>query len=136
MKLRRRPSGRRTKPNEGCKIHPKHRQSPGVCSLCLVHKLSELPAPCTATAATAATGSNCSSSSSLPSYCSSSTPDSAFCSSSSSSPVHRFLLSKDQGKGSSFSLLWFSGKNLLTKCRSVAFVSRIKNKDHDYSNKN
>ncbi|KAK8579940.1 hypothetical protein V6N13_143090 [Hibiscus sabdariffa] len=130
MKLRRPSSkgvaGGRSKPNEGCRRHPKHRQSPGVCSVCLVEKLSKLPAPCTAFATTTTTvaGSNCSSYSSS----SSSTPDSASSSSSSSSPMHRFCFSRDEEKGSSFSLSWFSGKNLLTKSRSVTFVSRIKSK--------
>ncbi|CAA0813493.1 Unknown protein [Striga hermonthica] len=32
----------RTKPNSPCKKHPKHRQSPGVCSLCLNEKLSKV----------------------------------------------------------------------------------------------
>ncbi|GER47061.1 K-box region and MADS-box transcription factor family protein [Striga asiatica] len=32
----------RAKPNAACKKHPKHRQSPGVCSLCLNEKLSNL----------------------------------------------------------------------------------------------
>ncbi|GLU16145.1 hypothetical protein SLE2022_325940 [Rubroshorea leprosula] len=35
------PAGR-CKPTMGCKKHPKHRQSPGVCSLCLREKLSHL----------------------------------------------------------------------------------------------
>ncbi|KAK8691923.1 hypothetical protein V6N13_075415 [Hibiscus sabdariffa] len=115
MKLRR-PS---TKGISGCRRHPKHRQSPGVCSVCLVEKLSKLPAPCTAFATTtvAASKSNCSS------YSSSSS------SSSSSSPMHRFRFSRDEGKGSSFSFSWFSGKNLLTRSRSVTSVSRIKSKD-------
>ncbi|XP_057724978.1 uncharacterized protein LOC130940764 [Arachis stenosperma] len=35
----------RVKPNGGCcKKHPKHQQSPGVCSLCLKEKLAKLPA--------------------------------------------------------------------------------------------
>ncbi|KAH1064861.1 hypothetical protein J1N35_029848 [Gossypium stocksii] len=138
MKLLRRSSskGGRSKPNEGCKRHPKHRQSPGVCSLCLVDKLSKLPSPphCTSTIrnATKLADSNCSpssSSSSLSSPCSSAS-DSAI-DSSSSSPMHRYRFGKDRGAGSSFSLLWFSGKNLLTKSRSVAFVSRIENNGYD-----
>ncbi|TYH72979.1 hypothetical protein ES332_D05G295500v1 [Gossypium tomentosum] len=122
MKLLRRSSskGGRSKPNEGCKRHPKHRQSPGVCSLCLVDKLSKLPSPphCTSTIRTATKLADSNSS------------DSALYSSS-SSPMHRYRFGKDRGAGSSFSLLWFSGKNLLTKSRSVAFVSRIENNGYD-----
>ncbi|MBA0624150.1 hypothetical protein Godav_009549 [Gossypium davidsonii] len=139
MKLLRRSSskGGRSKPNEGCKRHPKHRQSPGVCSLCLVDKLSKLPSPphCTSTIRTATklADSNCSpsssSSSSLSSPCSSASDSALY--SSSSSPMHRYRFGKDRGAGSSFSLLWFSGKNLLTKSRSVAFVSRIENNGYD-----
>ncbi|XVF36662.1 hypothetical protein REPUB_Repub19eG0076500 [Reevesia pubescens] len=116
-------------PNEGCKRHPKHRQSPGVCSLCLGEKLSQLLAPSSSSSrrcntTTNVDSSNCSSSS-LSSYYSSSSA------SSSSSPMYRYRFSTKEGKGTSFSLLLFSGKNILTKSRSVAFASRMRSKDGD-----
>ncbi|GER27270.1 zinc ion binding [Striga asiatica] len=37
-----RPAAARPKPISPCKKHPKHRQSPGVCSLCLNEKLSKV----------------------------------------------------------------------------------------------
>ncbi|XVE95255.1 hypothetical protein REPUB_Repub02eG0080500 [Reevesia pubescens] len=119
--------GGRSKPNEGCKRHPKHKQSPGVCSLCLGEKLSHLSAHssskrCNIT--TTVASSSCSSSSSLSSYYSSSSA------SSSSSPMHRYRFITE-GKGTSFSLFLFSGKNRLTKSRSVAFASRMRSKDGD-----
>ncbi|XWS23928.1 hypothetical protein CRYUN_Cryun28dG0057700 [Craigia yunnanensis] len=115
-------AGGRSKPNEGCKRHPKHKQSPGVCSLCLGEKLSRLSAHsssrrCNIT--TTIASSNSSSSSSLSSYYSSS-----------SSPTHRYRFTTE-GKGTSFSLLLFSGKNMLTKSRSVAFASRTRSKEGD-----
>ncbi|XWS14965.1 hypothetical protein CRYUN_Cryun35bG0053700 [Craigia yunnanensis] len=117
-------SGGRSKPNEGCKRHPKHRQSPGVCSLCLGEKLSQLSTHSSSRRCTTTTvaSSNCSSSSSLSSYYSSY--------SSSSSPMHRYRFTTE-GKGTSFSLLLFSGKNILTKSRSVAFASRMRSKEGD-----
>ncbi|XP_022766398.1 uncharacterized protein LOC111311287 [Durio zibethinus] len=118
--------GGRSKPNEGCKRHPKHRQSPGVCSLCLREKLSQLSAHSRSRRRTTTTivASSCYSSSSLSSYHSSSSV------SSSSSPMHRYRYTKD-GKGTSFSLLLFSGKNILSKSRSVAFASRMRSKEGD-----
>ncbi|XP_022752916.1 uncharacterized protein LOC111301482 [Durio zibethinus] len=119
-------AGGRSKPNEGCKRHPKHRQSPGVCSLCLGEKLSQLSANSSRRCTTiTVASSNCSSSSSLSSYYSS-----ASSSSSSSSPMHRYCF-PTEGKGTSFSLLLFSGKNILTKSRSVAFASRMRIKEGD-----
>ena len=61
-----------------CRKHPKHKQSPGVCSLCLREKLSNLTItkPIMA-AATAAASLSSSSLSSLSSYYSSSFPSSS-----------------------------------------------------------
>ncbi|XVF64820.1 hypothetical protein PTKIN_Ptkin09bG0197300 [Pterospermum kingtungense] len=123
--------GRSRQPDDqGCKRHPKHRQSPGVCSLCLAEKLSRLSADSNSRRVTTTTvaSSCCSSSSSLSSYYSSSSASSY------SSPMHRFRFGS-QGKGTSFSLLLLSGKNMLTKSRSVAFASRMRSKDGDDHNK-
>ncbi|KAJ8772078.1 hypothetical protein K2173_027255 [Erythroxylum novogranatense] len=107
----------RVKPDGRCKKHPKHQQTPGVCSLCLNEKLSNL-----LTASSRGRGTrkdySSSSSSSLSSYYSS-------CSNSSYStpiPQYRYF---PNGKGSSFSYL-FGGKNALTKSRSLAFTSRMR----------
>ncbi|KAL4312669.1 hypothetical protein GQ457_01G011450 [Hibiscus cannabinus] len=105
---------RRSKPNEGCKRHPKHKQSPGVCSLCLAEKLSQISAHSSTLAY------SCSSRSSSSSYCSSA--------SSSSSPFRPHA----GGKGSSFPFLLFNGKiNLLTKSGSVACASRMRSEEGD-----
>ncbi|XVE60531.1 hypothetical protein DITRI_Ditri05aG0136300 [Diplodiscus trichospermus] len=118
-------AGGRSKPNEGyCKRHPKHRQSPGVCSLCLREKLSQLSANPSLRCTTSRVASSCYySSSSLSSYYSSSSASSY------SSPMHRYRFTTE-GKGTSFSLLLFStGKNILTRSRSVAFASRMRSKE-------
>ncbi|XVE55538.1 hypothetical protein DITRI_Ditri03aG0166800 [Diplodiscus trichospermus] len=120
--------GGRPKPNEGCKRHPKHRQSPGVCSLCLGEKLSQIsahPSSSSCTTSISVASSDCSSSSLSSHYTSASAS-----ASSSSSPMHRYRF-PTQGKGASFSLLLFSGKNILTKSRSVASASRMRSKEGD-----
>ncbi|KAK8624210.1 hypothetical protein V6N13_065563 [Hibiscus sabdariffa] len=111
---------RRSNPNHQacCKKHPKHRQSPGVCSLCLKEKLSRLPASSSSRRPTII-ASSCSSSSSLSSYCSSS---------SSSSPMHRYRCPNEGKDGFSLFLIG-GGKKMLTKSRSVAFVSRLGSKE-------
>ncbi|GAB4844995.1 hypothetical protein Ancab_038388 [Ancistrocladus abbreviatus] len=62
----------RSKPNNTtppqCKKHPKHRQSPGVCSVCLTEKLSKLPATSSNIPATAPRLPSCPSSSSSSLY--------------------------------------------------------------------
>ncbi|KAJ9146474.1 hypothetical protein P3X46_028733 [Hevea brasiliensis] len=112
----------RSRPDGRCKKHPKHKQSPGVCSICLSEKLFQLSNSCSSRTTSSSTAmDSVSSSSSLSSYSSSS------CSSSSSSPVHRYRYGV-QGKGSLSFLL--SGKNVLTKSRSLVFVPRTRgNKD-------
>ncbi|CAK9163574.1 unnamed protein product [Ilex paraguariensis] len=94
-----------------CKKHPNHQQSPGVCSMCLREKLSRLPGTSTTTtyAVAAASSSSLSSLSSSNSY-------------SYTSPVHRNGRVDLEAKGSVNFLK--SGKNLLAKSRSMAFVPR------------
>lgn len=118
---------RKSKPDLKCKKHPKHRQSPGVCSLCLTEKLSQLSSRRTA-ASSATVGSSCpsSSASSLSSYYSSSSASSC------SSPLRPYRFVKE-GKAS-ISFL-FNGKNVLTKSRSVAFFPRTKNIGDDDDDK-
>ncbi|TYH83078.1 hypothetical protein ES332_D02G107300v1 [Gossypium tomentosum] len=111
-------SGRSKLNDKACKKHPKHRQSPGVCSLCLREKLLQLSASSSSGSTTTITTIASSCSSSLSSYSSSSSASSY------SSPMHRYPF-PTEGKDS-FSFLFFSGKNILTKSRSVAFSSRLR----------
>ncbi|GLT56451.1 hypothetical protein SLA2020_294900 [Shorea laevis] len=119
----------RCKPTVGCKKHPKHHQSPGVCSLCLREKLSHLSTSSSRSIAKTKMESFSSSSSLSSNYSSCSSASSC------SSPVYRYDRRYASGKGSLSSLFLIgSGNNrLLTKSRTVAFVPRIMrgNKDGD-----
>lgn len=122
----------RVKPNGRCKKHPKHHQSPGVCSLCLKEKLTQLSAS-TSRRTTSACSS--SSSSSFSSYYSSSSVSSC------ASPMHRFRFT-NEGKSSSNSVSVFllSGKHGIMKSRSMAVVPRRRDRegggvDHHLHNK-
>ncbi|XP_057728049.1 uncharacterized protein LOC130943959 [Arachis stenosperma] len=108
----------------GCKKHPKHHQSPGVCSLCLNDRLLQLSS--SSSASVIGGGSSCSSSvSSLSSYYSSSSASSC------ASPVSRhFPLTSEGKRSSTLSIFLLSGakhnnNNGLLKSRSMAV-------DHDY----
>ncbi|CAL1390296.1 unnamed protein product [Linum trigynum] len=68
-----------------CRKHPKHRQSPGVCSACLREKLCQLPATSSLRKSEEFDSASTESSSSLSSYSSSSSS----CSSSRASPARR-----------------------------------------------
>lgn len=57
-----------------CKKHPKHRQSAGVCSLCLIERLSDLAAANNAQANNQQAASYCSSSGASTSYSTVSSP--------------------------------------------------------------
>lgn len=115
----------RVKRNGHCKKHPKHNQSPGVCSLCLREKLAQLsssnsrPTPSSIASST---------SSSLSSYSSSYySSASASSSSSSASPMHCFCFTAE-GKSSSSSLSIFllTGNHGIVKsrCSSLDIVQR------------
>lgn len=104
-----------------CKKHPKHRQSPGVCSVCLREKLSQLSSNMRKN--TVSMASSCSSSS-LSSLSSSNA-------SSLSSPVHRTGFVGVEAKGRSVSFLKSTGKSvLLTKSRSMAFDVPMRAREH------
>ena len=105
-----------------CKKHPKHQQSPGVCSLCLKERLTQLSNSSSSRKNSTTTGSSCcsSTSSSLSSYYSSSSASSC-----SSPTMHRYRFEKEAGKSASISFL-LNGKNVLTKSRSLAFIPRMK----------
>lgn len=108
-----------------CKKHPKHVQSPGVCSLCLRDKLSQLPT--TSQKTTSATVG--STSSSLSSYYSSSSGSSC------SSPMHHHdhnHLSFSTTTGSSVSVFLFPKHGGgLVKSRSMAVAPRRRKIDNE-----
>lgn len=113
--------GRPNRPDGRCKRHPKHRQSPGVCSLCLREKLSQLnkmnPSSRRTSTTTGSYGS--STTSSLSSYYSSESESEC------ESPMHYCRSSyRTEGKGSMSFLLSGNNVNVLKKSRSLAFVSR------------
>lgn len=123
-------NGRRgSKPDGRCKKHPKHRQSPGVCSLCLKERLSQLSAASSFRATSAATRPSCSTSSSLSSYYSSSSASSC------SSPAllsYSYRFGRGDGtEGSRSGPMSFvkSANNVLNKSRSLAFVPRSRRRD-------
>ncbi|CDP01106.1 unnamed protein product [Coffea canephora] len=115
-------TARSTRPNGMCNKHPKHQQSPGVCSICLTEKLSQLSSSSSRSNTTATTVDSSCSSSSLSSLSSSHYSASA---SSCSSPVHshHYRMTSD-GRGLSSLSFFRSGRNVLTKSRSVAFITR------------
>ncbi|KAK4274135.1 hypothetical protein QN277_017411 [Acacia crassicarpa] len=102
----------RFKHDASCKKHPKHHQSPGVCSLCLTERLSQIPSSSTSRAAPSETSSSVSS---LSSYYSSSSASSC------ASPSEAKTTT-----GSSISIFSFNAKHGLIKSRSVAASSRRK----------
>ncbi|XP_057973477.1 uncharacterized protein LOC131161616 [Malania oleifera] len=113
---------RRQKPDVGgrCRKHPKHHQSPGVCSVCLREKLSQLSgsvAGSRRTSAVVAAGSDCSSSASSLS----SSSESSLSASSYASPMHsrHVRWGSSEAKGYSFSFLGNRMSNVITKSRSV-----------------
>lgn len=112
----------RFKPDARCKKHSKHRQSPGVCSLCLRERLTQLSVPSSRTPSSAMSSS---SSSSLSSYHSSTSA------SSSASPMHHFSFTTDArtASGSSMvSIVLLNGKLELIKSRSTAVGNNTRDK--------
>ncbi|KAK7353043.1 hypothetical protein VNO80_18476 [Phaseolus coccineus] len=115
-------------PHARCKKHPKHRQSPGVCSLCLGDKLSQLssPSPSSSSRKTNSISSSPSSSvsSSLSSY--SSSPSSC------ASPTALPFPFSNQPKTAS--LFLFTAKHagfLKSKSMSVLSTRRIRRRRRD-----
>ncbi|KAI6689290.1 hypothetical protein NL676_026118 [Syzygium grande] len=108
-----------------CRKHPKHRQSTGVCSLCLTKKLSRLSSGSYLRGSAGANrryscSTSPSSSSSLSSSCHSSSG-----SSSCASPVvrHRHGRFAHEARSGPVSML-FGGKGVLKKSRSAAFAPK------------
>uniref|UniRef100_M1BI94 Avr9/Cf-9 rapidly elicited protein 75 n=1 Tax=Solanum tuberosum TaxID=4113 RepID=M1BI94_SOLTU len=104
-----------------CKKHSKHQQSPGVCSICLSEKLSKL----SKTSRIINTTSSCSSSSSLSSLSSSSSYDVSSC----SSPAYRRMKTMATLRGG-------GNINVLTKSRSLVFVTTRKDGEFEENGKN
>ncbi|KAL2521941.1 uncharacterized protein Fot_25864 [Forsythia ovata] len=115
----------KTKANAPCKKHPKHRQSPGVCSICLREKLSQL-----STNSSSRSKISTSSSSYLSSLSSSSNVSSY------SSPVNgtSFRVAS-VARGSMINSLKTTGKDVLKKSRSMAFVLQRRKDDNNGKNK-
>lgn len=110
----------RTKANAPCRKHPKHIQSPGVCSLCLNQKLSKLRS-----ASSRAKRNYPSSSSSSSSYISSpSSSDGSSC----SSPALNYAGSRS---GKPTRLFKSIGQETLKKSRSMAFFMRRRREEED-----
>ncbi|KAI4307428.1 hypothetical protein L6164_030619 [Bauhinia variegata] len=105
------------KPDGRCKKHPKHRQSPGVCSLCLREKLTQISS--TSRKMTTSVASSTSSSVSSLSSCYSTTS-----ASSCASPMHRFRFITEGKSSSSMSIFFPSAKPGLAKSRSLAVLPR------------
>ncbi|XP_020210435.1 uncharacterized protein LOC109795372 [Cajanus cajan] len=108
----------RVKRNGHCKKHPKHQQSPGVCSLCLREKLIQLSSSNSPTIFTNASSTS-SSSSSLSSYYSS-----ASTTSSCASPMPCFCFTTQGKSSSSVSIFLLSGNHGIVKsrCRSLDHI--------------
>lgn len=104
------------KPPDGrCKKHSKHKQSPGVCSLCLREKLSRLSLPITSSTASSYSLASTSCASSL--SCSSSSA----CSRASPINIFPFTTESKSSNSSSFSSIFFlNGKHGIIKSRSMA----------------
>ncbi|XP_057809007.1 uncharacterized protein LOC131023480 [Salvia miltiorrhiza] len=110
----------RTKANAPCKKHPKHTQSPGVCSLCLNQKLFRLTNSASSRPKRPANLPYCSSSSSSSSYISSSDESSY------SSPVLSYAASRAT---KSTRLFKNFGQETLKKSRSMAFFLQMRKEE-------
>ncbi|XP_062098612.1 uncharacterized protein LOC133804477 [Humulus lupulus] len=109
-----------------CKKHPKHHQSPGVCSLCLSNKLSQLkhmnPKSFSRRTSTTTGSGSSSTTSSLSSYYSSEDDDDV-----EEEEEYEYCRNRYEGKRTaSFLLSGNNMNNVLKKSRSLAFVSRNK----------
>ncbi|CAA3000607.1 Hypothetical predicted protein [Olea europaea subsp. europaea] len=114
----------KNKANVPCKKHPKHHQSPGVCSICLREKLSKLSTSSSSRSKVSSLSSSylssLSSSSNISSY---------------SSPVNGSSFRAASVVRGSMSSLKSTGKEMLKKSRSMAFVFQ-RQKDIDNNGKN
>lgn len=102
-----------TTPTILCKKHPKHKQSPGVCAVCLREKLNLLP-PLSSNTQKATKKTNADGSSSSSSLSSLSSHDSSNASTSCASPHHH--------RSYSSATFLTTGKKLFTNSRSMAAI--------------
>nr|XP_043637633.1 uncharacterized protein LOC122608600 [Erigeron canadensis] len=112
-----------------CKKHPNHKQSPGICSLCLRERLSKISSSSSRAITNVSTSSSSSSISSISSAYSS--HESSNASSYTASPMQnnrnrRKIDSLNQGKGYLYFLKNKNTNGALKKSRSMVFV----NNDH------
>ncbi|KAI3806734.1 hypothetical protein L1987_22648 [Smallanthus sonchifolius] len=122
-----------------CKKHPKHRQSPGICSLCLRERLSKILSSSSSSRAVTNVSSSSSSSSSISSVSSAySSQNSSNASSYTASPLrsyrNRRKIDNLEGKGY-FSFLRKNTNGVLMKSRTMAFVSDQRNVVQDHEKK-
>ncbi|XP_038899400.1 uncharacterized protein LOC120086706 [Benincasa hispida] len=111
--------------NHCCKRHPKHHQSPGVCSLCLTEKLSRILSAATTTSSSRKTSDSLSSSYSSSYYSSAS-------SSSSCSSPNLYHYNTDRRK----TAFVFSASSIFKKSKSMAaIVPRLRGRTESESEK-
>ncbi|PWA70690.1 hypothetical protein CTI12_AA117900 [Artemisia annua] len=128
---------KRSSSTASCKKHPKHRQSPGICSLCLRERLANISA--SSSHASTNVSSSCSSSSVSSISSAYSSHDSSNASSYTASPMqsyrNRRKIDNFDGKG----YLYFLRRNngVLIKSSSMAFVSDQRKvvQDHEKAKK-
>ncbi|KAL8225500.1 hypothetical protein R6Q57_018057 [Mikania cordata] len=128
---------RRSSSVASCKKHPKHHQSPGICSLCLKERLSKIISSSLSAVINVSSSSSLSSISSVSSAYSSH-DNSSNASSYAASPMqnnrNRRKIDNLEGKG----YLYFLRKNtngVLKKSRSMAFVNDQRNVMQDHEKK-
>ncbi|KAK9072993.1 hypothetical protein SSX86_007315 [Deinandra increscens subsp. villosa] len=119
-----------------CKKHPKHRQSPGICSLCLRERLTNMLSSSSRAVSNASSSSSSSSISSVSSVYSShnSSNASPYTASPMQSYRNRRKIDNREGKGYLY-LLRKNTNGVLKKSRSVAFVSEQRNVMQDHEKK-
>ncbi|RDX57647.1 hypothetical protein CR513_63093, partial [Mucuna pruriens] len=114
----------RVKRNCNCKKHPKHQQSPGVCSLCLREKLTQLSSSNSrwriSPTITASSSTSSSFSSLSSSYYSSASASSC------ASPLHCFCFTTQGKSTSSLSIFLLSGNRPIinSRCSSLDIIPR------------
>ncbi|KAD1423633.1 hypothetical protein R6Q59_025536 [Mikania micrantha] len=127
---------RRSSSVTSCKKHPKHHQSPGICSLCLRERLSKIISSSSSAVTNVSSSSSLSSISSVSSAYSSHNSSNA--SSYAASPMqnnrNRRKIDNLEGKGYLY-LLRKNTNGVLKKSRSMAFVNDQRNVKQDHEKK-
>ncbi|KAF5818576.1 putative protein OCTOPUS [Helianthus annuus] len=118
-----------------CKKHPKHRQSPGICSLCLRERLSKISSSSSSAVTNASSSSSSSSISSISSAYSSQNTSNASSYAASPLPSYRNRRKIDNLDGKGYLYLLRKNNGLLKKSRSITFVSDQRNVVQDHEKK-